>query len=83
MSRSQKTLIDRTAEQLTYQGLVNRYGTPMAFDLLISIEKLAKIKSGTILYDEETRFQRAWEILNKESFDKERSQDLRCLVIFD
>lgn len=50
---------------VSYTDMVNRYGNAAAFDLLLSVEKLAKIEDGLALADEETRFQRALEVLSQ------------------
>ncbi|MEJ0061880.1 MAG: hypothetical protein WDO70_01400 [Alphaproteobacteria bacterium] len=49
---------------MTYKNLVDRYGQDMAFDLLITIEKMAKIRDSITL-DEEERLQRALAVLDK------------------
>ena len=53
---------------ITYNDLVTRYGNPQAFDLLLAVEKLARIRHDINLLDEETRFQRALEALNQVDF---------------
>lgn len=53
--------------RLTYQDLTNRYGTDMAFDLLLIIEKMAKIKASMDDADEEARLFRALHALDKEA----------------
>ena len=55
-------------DTVTYTDMVNRYGNTAAFDLLLSVERLAKIKDEINLADEETRFQRALEALNQIDF---------------
>lgn len=57
-----------TAKDITYADLVDRYGKDLAFDWLLSIEKLAKIKADINLIDEDTRFQRALDALDKINF---------------
>lgn len=44
---------------ITYHDLVTRYGQDMAFDFLLTIEKLAKVKDSPVEMDEEARLQRA------------------------
>jgi len=55
-------------ENITYNDLVKRYGHDMAFNLLLSVEKLAKIKNDIATLDEETRFQRALDALDETNF---------------
>jgi hypothetical protein len=55
-------------ENVKFSDLVTRYGNVSAYDLLLSVEKLAKIGCESILSDEETRFQRALEALNQINF---------------
>lgn len=55
-------------ERITYQDLVSRYGTAAAFDLLLSVEKLAKINSEIINLEEDERFQKALDVLNTLDF---------------
>ena len=50
---------------MTYQDLVQRYGQDMAFDLLLTIEKMAKIRDGLAVIDEEERLKRALEALDR------------------
>ena len=52
-------------DNVTYQDLVVRYGQTMAYDLLLTIEKSARIKEAYIYVDEDTRLERALEELNK------------------
>ena len=51
-------------DHITYQELVERYGTAAAFDLLLVVERLAKINKEIISFDEEERFQKALDALN-------------------
>jgi hypothetical protein len=51
---------------MTYHDLVARYGKDMAFDLLVTIEKMAKIEHDiAAASDEETRLQHALDMLDK------------------
>ncbi|MDX2028385.1 MAG: hypothetical protein SFW62_07095 [Alphaproteobacteria bacterium] len=54
--------------QITYQDLVARYGAHLAFDLLLTIEKLAKIKMDIQQHDEDIRLQKALNALNDINF---------------
>ncbi len=49
---------------LTYRDLVIRYGKHTAFDLLLTIEKAAKITHNITYTDEETRLLRAFEAID-------------------
>ena len=51
---------------MTYQNLVQRYGQNMAFDLLLTIEKMAKIRDHIAVTDEEARLKRALDILDRD-----------------
>lgn len=53
---------------VTYNDLVTRYGSPAAYDLLLSVEKLAQIRNDITQIDEETRFRRALQALNEIDF---------------
>lgn len=55
-------------DHITYHDLVERYGATMAYDLLLTFEKLAKIKSEIINMEEEARFQKALDALNAIDF---------------
>ena len=50
---------------LTYNDLVTRYGEAAAFNLLMIIEKMAKVRNNIIEMDEEARLQRALAELDK------------------
>ncbi len=50
---------------MTYRDLVQRYGQDMAFDLLITIEKMAKIRDNISVIGEEERLKRALDALDR------------------
>jgi hypothetical protein len=54
--------------KITYQDLVARYGNTQAFDLLLTVERLAKIRYDICVSDEETRFQKALAVLGEINF---------------
>jgi hypothetical protein len=55
-----------TRTVMTYHDLVARYGKDMAFDLLVTIEKMAKIKHDIAAEsDEEARLQLALAMLDQ------------------
>ena len=56
---------------VTYNDMIKRYGNAQAFDLLLTVERLAKIKDEISLADEETRFQRALLALDNIDFAAE------------
>ncbi len=58
-------------DRVTYQDLVVRYGDTLAFDLLLTIEKLARIKDSLHLSDENTRLQKSLEALENINFANE------------
>jgi hypothetical protein len=62
---------------VTYKDMVARYGDTQAFDLLLTVEKLAKIKSDLHMLDEETRFQRALDALDEINFAAETDDNCR------
>ncbi len=49
---------------IMYADLTARYGEPMAYDLLLIIERMARIK-GDIEADEEDRIKRAFDALDR------------------
>jgi hypothetical protein len=53
-------------QNLTYKDLVARYGNAQAYGLLLTFEKLAKIKHDIMHSDEDIRFQKALEELSKD-----------------
>jgi hypothetical protein len=55
-------------DHITYHDLVERYGANMAYDLLLTFEKLARIKNEIISMEEEERFQKALDALNAIDF---------------
>jgi ACT domain-containing protein len=63
-------------ERIKYQDLVTRYGDAAAYDLLLSVEKLAKINSDIIRFEEEERFQKALEALNEINFAPHLVEDV-------
>lgn len=50
---------------LTYNDLVARYGKDLAFDLLLSIEKVAKTRDDTVTLSEDARLQKALAALDE------------------
>lgn len=60
-------------ETVTYKNIVARYGNASAYDLLLTVEKLAKINSDNIALDEETRFQKALKVLDKINFAEQKN----------
>lgn len=55
-------------ENFTYQDLVKRYGNTQAFDLLLTIERLAKIRAAIDHVDEDQRLKKALDALNTVDF---------------
>jgi len=53
--------------EVTYSSLINRYGEHMAYDMLITFEKTAKIKQEHLYLDEESRLQRALAALDNQT----------------
>jgi hypothetical protein len=51
---------------VTYSELVQRFGHPMAYDLLLSLEKAAKSMNGTMYISEEDRLRRALTVLHED-----------------
>ena len=64
---------------LTYNDLVARYGKDLAFDLLLSIEKVAKTRDDTAMLSEEKRLQKALTALDEPfaEHDKENTPRAR------
>jgi hypothetical protein len=52
-------------DRITYQDLIVRFGRPMAFDLLLKIERLARIRDDISRFDEEARLQKALAALDE------------------
>ncbi|MEJ0063309.1 MAG: hypothetical protein WDO70_08940 [Alphaproteobacteria bacterium] len=51
-------------DRLTYNDLVARYGKDMAYGLLLTIEKMSKIKNDIATLDEDARLEQALHALN-------------------
>ncbi len=60
--------MDRAMNKVTYEDMVTRYGNTQAFDLLLTLERLAQIKNDIFNYDEESRLQNALDALNQIDF---------------
>ena len=52
-------------ERITYTDLVSRYGNTAAFSLLLTIEKLARIRNDIIKFDEDERLKNALDALDQ------------------
>jgi hypothetical protein len=63
-------------DRVTYQDLVVRYGHPLAFDLLLTIEKLARTAKNIHLLDEDERLQKALNALNNINFSNETDNQI-------
>jgi hypothetical protein len=57
-------------DHVTYTELVERFGRTQAHDLLLTLEKTAKVKANTVYQDEQTRLQRVMAALNAQADDK-------------
>jgi hypothetical protein len=64
-------------QTVTYNDMVARYGTAPAFDLLLTLENLARITTDIHAIDEETRFQKALEALHNINFAVEMDDKRR------
>lgn len=61
-----------TDKPLHYADLVKRYGKDMAYDLLLTIEKLAKTQNNAdATLSEEDRLQRALDTIDRTNFGVE------------
>lgn len=54
---------------LTYQALIERFGKEMAFDFLLVVERLARIRDDVSFLDEEARLLNALERLDATNKD--------------
>jgi hypothetical protein len=52
---------------ITYGELVERYGPDMAYGLLLTFEKVAKIREDINCFDEEKRLRRVFEALERDA----------------
>jgi len=68
--------MEHPMDRITYQDLVVRYGDPLALDLLLTIEKLARVKDHPHQFDEDVRLQKALDALNKVNFANETDSQI-------
>lgn len=67
------TTANTSSYALTYQDLVTRYGTTAAYGILLTVEKVARIKNSIADIDEESRLQKALTAINSNSEPAARS----------
>ena len=58
----------QAVDKITYRDMVTKFGETRAFDLLLTVERLAKINENIAQTDEEVRFQTALDALNEINF---------------